>query len=221
MTDAQLRASLAKWRAALARRDADLVATRRHERWLTRQRAKAKAMIARRSKQLAGDLDRMRCVRYALSFVGTVEHPAGSNGGPRIDEWQHRFGMAHQPWCGAYVGAMIEHLGVDMSARVVYTPYIKADAQAKRNGFAKWFTDPAEAQGGDLALFDFPDSVLGIQHVGIVRHKPTKRGVVPTVEGNTSSGNSGSQDNGGGVFTRERPTQYIVGFARPKWKDGK
>lgn len=218
MTDAQLRKSLEKWRAELAQRDQELGVTKRHVRWLTRERAHAAALIARRQTQLHhSSPDRLRCVHYALGFVGTVEQPPGSNMGPLVSQWQHLFGIDGQPWCGAFAGAMLKHFNVAVTNRVVYTPYIKEDALAGRNGFAQWIpaSNASKAHGGDLVLYDFPPYSI-IQHVGILRETP-KNGLVKTIEGNTSFGN-GSQDNGGAVAARARVIAgEVVGFARPAW----
>jgi peptidoglycan hydrolase-like protein with peptidoglycan-binding domain len=58
-----------------------------------------------------------------------------------------------------------------------------------------------------------------IQHVGFVE-KVNGDGSIVAIEGNTSGGDSGSQDNGGGVFRRVRARSLIVGFGRPPYKDG-
>lgn len=215
MNDAQLKASIAKWAAELKQRDSELTVTRKHERWLERMRNIAKAKLVARRKELRGRSipDRLKVVKLALSFVGTKESPAGSNGGPHISDWENRFAMGRGPWCGAFAGAMIElATGHKVDRGVVFTPNIKNFAINKTGGFRRWITDPTQFRAGDLLLFDFPDSHPGIQHVGICRG-PAKAGLVPTVEGNTSFGN-GSQDNGGCVAARTRPTAFIVGAAR-------
>lgn len=219
MTDAQLRKSLEKWRAELAQRDLELKQTKRHVHWLTVKRAQAAALVARRRMQLgAGSPDRLRVLKYALGFVGTVENPPGSNGGGLIDAWQHLFGISGEPWCGAFAGAMLKHFGVAVTARVVYTPNIEADAKAGRNGFSQWIpaSNASKAHGGDLVLYDFPPHSI-IQHVGLLREQP-RNGLVRTIEGNTSFGD-GSQDNGGCVAARTRTIAgNVVGFARPAYK---
>jgi hypothetical protein len=67
-------------------------------------------------------------------------------------------------------------------------------------------------------FFDFPDSHTGIQHVGFVE-RVRADGTLVTIEGNTSSGTSGSQDNGGGVYRRTRPPAYVVGYGRPAYQE--
>jgi hypothetical protein len=67
-------------------------------------------------------------------------------------------------------------------------------------------------------FFNFPDSLDRIQHVGRVIDviNPT---TVRSVEGNTSPGDSGSQDNGDGVYIRTRThAGGIVGYGYPKYE---
>ena len=40
------------------------------------------------------------------------------------------------------------------------------------------------------------------------------------MEGNTSSGNGGSQNNGGGVYVRTRSTSIVAGYVRPPYPKG-
>jgi hypothetical protein len=74
-----------------------------------------------------------------------------------------------------------------------------------------WYGNP---QPGDLVFFDFPDNVHRVQHVGIVA-EVRQDGTLTTIEGNTSSGDHGSQFNGGGVYRRHRDRRYVVGYGRP------
>ena len=77
-------------------------------------------------------------------------------------------------------------------------------------------------QPGDLVIFDFgskPKGSVG-QHIGIVEAVLPKG--VQTIEGNTTTGIIGSQDNGGCVARRKRTTaKQIVGYCRPEYVDAK
>jgi cell wall-associated NlpC family hydrolase len=97
-------------------------------------------------------------------------------------------------------------------------------AQTKK-GFAscdaglKWFTKRnklvpvGQAQAGDIAFFQF-DNDAEPDHVGIVAQNDGKK-YIWTYEGNTSSGDRGSQANGDGVYLRKRPYSLVMGIARP------
>ena len=147
-----------------------------------------------------------RIVALALSQVGITESPAGSNK-TKYGVW---YGMNGQPWCDIFISWLAEFSGcASIIGKFAYTP-------SHANFFKKlgrWHTTP---QVGDIVFFDFPDSVMRIQHVGLVIG--VESGYIWTVEGNTSSGTPGSQDNGGMVAKRHRPrNSSIVGYGRPDY----
>lgn len=153
---------------------------------------------------------------WAAKQIGTVEHPAGSNWGPKIEGWIRMAGYTSPvPWCGCFVNAACMAGGVPSGAGWIgYTPAIITHAKSGKGGWS-WHTT---AKRADLALFDAPGGDPA-QHVAMVE-KPIAPGHDDTIEGNTSSGPGGSQDNGGGVFRRDRvstPNWRIVGYARPPW----
>lgn len=145
-------------------------------------------------------------LKAAASEVGRTESPAGSNRQPYAAEAGHLNGY---PWCATFIVAMARRADVVLPSESAYTPTMA-------NGFrsiGRWHT--TNPQPGDLVFFDFPDSKNRIQHVGIVE-KVGQGGWIQTIEGNTSSGDGGSQDNGGGVYRRQR-RGYIVGYGRPQF----
>src|ERR687889_2353400 len=154
----------------------------------------------------------------AESRIGTTESPAGSNWGHPVQDWIRAAGYTSPvPWCGCAANAFLMAGGQPSGAGWVgYTPAIITHA---RNGIGGWsWHGTTDGQPGDLALFDTPGGDPAV-HVGMVEKKLSATGY-HTIEGNTSSGSGGSQDNGGGVFRRQRSTQgtfRIVGFARPPW----
>lgn len=175
--------------------------------------AKLNKTISKRQETLSGG-DGVKAVRYLLGFAGQTESPAGSNDAPFLAKW--RVGlptlswMRGQPWCGfACRAAWKFGAGKDIPDGVVYTPNIVSWAHA-----GKYFKAiaPTQAKAGDLVVFDFDGG--GADHVGLALG-PAVGGMLPTVEGNTSSSNSGSQSNGGGVFKRSRPVGLIAVVARP------
>lgn len=218
MSLAQLRASLALWRARHAWRQRRLdIAHQRNNRariakW-ERLRREAASQIHRRVAQIArrsAATPRQRAVAVARSFAGKVrEYPAGSNGGGQITVWQRRLGFGRVPWCGVFAGNILLAARVrGVSARIASVGAIEDDARARRGCFTGWTTRPRSASAGDLAVL-FGRGV----HVGIVESVDLKRGVVHTIEGNTSSGAAGYQSNGGGVYRRTRPLSAVRGFA--------
>ena len=151
---------------------------------------------------------------------GYVERPSSSNVVPELSrlattlglaDWYARMGW---PWCAfsAFLAAKAFR-GVAATAgfagkfNVLYCPAILAEATAGRNGLSITKT-PAR---GDLAVLNFDGGV--VDHIVRLREPPSG-GFVATVEGNTSSGTSGSQNNGGGVYRRVRPLSLVSAFIR-------
>lgn len=163
---------------------------------------------------------RLSAVQHAATFIGVTEQPAGSNRGPRIDQWNmDACGVKGVYWCCSFVHGMFKLAGFDLPGGASVAALLAA---AKTNG---WVV-PSGKKGqrpfrGDIACFDLNEGdrygPFG-DHTGIVEKVLALRwrdgrftGWVQTVEGNTSSGVAGSQDNGGGVFRRRRWLTNIQG----------
>ena len=151
---------------------------------------------------------RAKTIQVFRSILGLTESPPGSNCN-KITEWG---GMGCVPWCALAVSWVFERAGVAVP-RFAYTPYGADWFKSQGTGF----TDDTKARRGDVVFFDFPDSVRRIQHVGIVLGNDGGR--LTTIEANTSSAQSGSQDDGGGVFQRTRGYPEAVYFGRPPYQD--
>lgn len=195
--------SRAKWRKRL--------------RFLNGQRHKVIALIHRRTKQLKrlnAQGERARAVEVALKIVGKHEDPGRPNRAPWLDVWARRIGpwMVGQPWCGLTVWEICRHVGVTLSTQTVSTVAIRDMAQRKTGGYRGW-TNISHVQPGDFIVYGFNGT--GPQHVGVYV------GNGKVVEGNTSPGHGGSQNDGGGIYIRtvaeRRP--YILGVAQPAYKN--
>lgn len=139
----------------------------------------------------------------ATRYVGTMESPRNSNCNP----FSKRLGRPCEQWCADFVVAVARESGVTLPSESAYTPTM-ADAFRRAGRF---FHDP---RPGDISFVDFPgDNTYGIQHVWIVQ--AVQGDNLLTVEGNTSPGITGSQDNGGGVYARVRPRAWVKGYGRP------
>ena len=151
-----------------------------------------------------------RVLDLAESQVGTVE---GRGGGT---PYHQAYGIAaNQPWCAVFVWDTFRQSGASnlIGPKSAYTPTM-----------ANWFRQRGQWSGtptvGALVFYDWPsDGKHRIQHVGIV--KAIGPNTITTLEGNTSSGDGGSQDNGGGVWERTRPrNRSIVGYGLPAYQPG-
>ena len=147
---------------------------------------------------------------FALKFKGTTETPPGSN---IAKPFCNTYGVCGVPWCAEFTWYVLSEQGVPI-IKSAYTPTIAQWFTDQKRGFA----DDSKIQPGDLLFFDFPDSLDRIQHIGFALEVP-KNGRVKTIEGNTSSGSSGSQDNGGGVFVRDRGFAELVYIGRPDYDE--
>lgn len=155
---------------------------------------------------------RDKIVEIARREVGTTESPAKSNNGPRIREYMRATNLAVPepgaegwPWCQAFVCWCATQAGFTMPYRGAYVPHF--EAWAKEHG--RW-----EARGGRGMAVVFHFGSGEAKHVEIVLR--VDGDYVETIGGNTSPGDTGSQDNGGGVYQRRRPLAHVKGFVRLK-----
>jgi len=150
-----------------------------------------------------------KVVEVAQSQIGYKE---GKNNDTIFGKW---FGANNQPWCATFVSWCFNEAGL----------ITKIAAQSKK-GFAscdlglKWFAKKGkiipvgQAKAGDIVFFQF-DKDAQADHVGIVKSNNTALKYLQVIEGNTSSGNAGSQSNGDGVFLRKRSYSLVMGVVRP------
>lgn len=177
---------------------------------------KQHAIVQRRTEQIRAARRAKHGPEAALNearrYIGKTESPPGSNKAPwGLTDWiRHFLGISYGvAWCGIGVGHCLQAAGVRVTGRVasVYNNYVDAG-----NGVNGWLkrVGITEAQPGD---------VLGL--FGLSTHTELVEKRVPggyqTIGFNTSSGNSGSQSNGGGCFRRLRPYSDVVYVARPDY----
>ena len=152
-------------------------------------------------------------VKTAQGQIGITENPAGSNTVIYNTEYYGTevSGDAY-PWCCVFVWWCFNKSG---NAEAFYDGGKVAGCSAvhtwAQNG--GYIISGGEAKYGDLVLFSTDE------HIEIVVAN-NGDGSYTTIGGNTGSGDSGSQSNGGGVFMR---TRYISGdfpitlFIRPPY----
>ena len=120
------------------------------------------------------------------------------------------YGESGVPYCAMFASWCFCQAGATFPAYPsAYCPDIVNAAYAE--GRTPYNED---AQPGDLVLFDWGGDGVA-DHVGIVESNHPEGGYMTTIEGNTSSGDAGSQSNGGGVYRRERPYSSIRCICRP------
>lgn len=145
----------------------------------------------------------------ASKEVGTTEYPPNSNN-VKYNTWFYgrEVSGASYPWCATFISWLFKN-----------TNLIKKTASCI--DMAQWFKDKGmwtdEPLPGDIVFFKFNTNSRWTNHVGIVLK--VNGATLTTIEGNTSSTSSGSQDNGGMVALRTRNSNNIVGFGRPCYED--
>lgn len=144
-------------------------------------------------------------LRIAAAEIGTTENPAGSN----RNKYSLALGRPAEPWCADFLVWVTRQAGLRLPSEHPYTPYMATGF--KRAG--TWGDRTAGIAPGDVVFFNFGSGI--IRHVGIV--EAVRRTEIVTIEGNTSPGSAGSQDNGGGVYRRTRPFHHVVGYGRPAY----
>lgn len=145
--------------------------------------------------------------------IGVTEMPPGSNSVKYNDWFYGRYVMGSAyPWCACFVAWCFDQAGVKLPRKTASCGDLMRAAQAA----GCWVV--SNFQPGDVVIFDFSGKRSTTQHCGIVEAVLPDFGV-QSIEGNTSSGDVGSQDNGGGVFRRRRAQKYIIGAVRPKFEE--
>lgn len=203
-----LRASRAKWRL---------------------RRLQAQKQINRRNRQIEAERKRLKAkgaapakaVKFLSDRAGWHEDAGRPNRAAWLDKWADNIGawMRGQPWCGLTVWMAAKAAGVTLSLETVSTVAIRRMAQeASRTGktvggFKAWHEASATPQLGWVPVYGTAST--GPVHTGM-------KGADDDVwEGNTSPGNSGSQNNGGGLYPRKLSDRqgWLLGWAEIDWKD--
>ena len=133
----------------------------------------------------------------ARGELGRTESPAGSNRTP-YGAW---YGLDGQPWCMIFVQWCFAQAGLPL-------PYKTASC----SGLLGWYRTHRPEQiverprPRDIVIYTFG-------HTGIVDREAGES--IFALEGNTSPGEAGSQNNGGGVYRRKRSKSLVQAYIRP------
>ena len=138
-----------------------------------------------------------RALDIARRELGSTESPAGSNR-TKYGKW---LGLDGQPWCMSFVQWCFDQAGAPLPCRTGSCSALLRWYRA--NQPERVVPDPMP---GDIVIYRFG-------HTGIV--ESASGSDVTAIEGNTSPGQGGSQDNGGGVFRRTRKRSLAEAYIRP------
>ena len=151
----------------------------------------------------------------AESQLGITEYPIGSNHVLYNTEYYGRDVIGDSyPWCVTFLWWLFNHAGEAKaffnSGKTASCSILKSLYEAE----GRYYTD-GNYNPGDIALLTFRADKQ-IQHCGLITKKFDDYNYI-TIEGNTSPGLEGSQDNGGCVAKKKRHKRNIVGVCRPEY----
>lgn len=140
-------------------------------------------------------------LKIARGELGAGETPPNSN----RTEYGRWYGLDGQPWCMMFVQWCFDQAGMRL-------PYKTASCSALLNWYKK--NRPGSVvrtpRPGDVVIYSFG-------HTGIL--ELAGKGAVTAIEGNTSPGTSGSQNDGGMVCRRTRKASLVSAYLRPDYEE--
>lgn len=145
-----------------------------------------------------------RVAQIARAEVGTREHPANSNDGPRVRQYQSVTGMRFQPWCASFVCWCYRKAGYQGEFAPL-PAYVPSWTQMLRAGARGWRAVRFEdARAGDVV------TLWNSGHIEIVERRDGE--YLACIGGNTSP--VGQNSNGGGVFRTRRHRSEVTTIGR-------
>ena len=160
--------------------------------------------------------DVLRIAAGEIGYVALQDPEAGSKYGRFYakDHGSYFAGPSTSvPWCAMFVSWVFAQAGQSMPG----LPTASCSVIVANNRGTSRSKSTSQAKPGDVVLFDWdPAGGNGADHAGIV--ESNHGSYLTTIEGNTSSGSSGSQSNGGGVWRRTRAYSTVYAIYRPVYE---
>lgn len=157
-----------------------------------------------------------RVIEVAMAEVGTTEYPKNSNNVKYNTEYYgHEVSGSLFPYCVVFLWWVFKHANESLA-------FFGGAKTASCGTLLYWYdqngmtVDKSDIKPGDIVILNF-SGTKETQHCGLVTDvlSPT---VFKTIEGNTTPGEEGSQDNGGSVAVKTRYSYQVVGVCRPDYK---
>lgn len=154
-----------------------------------------------------------KVIEIARGELGQTENPAGSN----LTKYGFWYGVDGVPWCVIFLCWLFDKAGERMA-------FFGGGKTASCSVLLRWYreqglvVDKRDIQIGDILILNF-SGTQDTQHCGLVVDKGKLAGTWYTVEGNTTPGEEGSQDDGGCVALKMRSVRSVVAVCRPQYKD--
>lgn len=155
-----------------------------------------------------------KVIRAAEAELGKTEYPANSN----LTPYGQAYGVNGVPWCVIFLWDCFRRAGEGKA-------FFGGAKTASCGQLLYWYdamgqTVPVEEiQPGDIVILNF-SGTKDTEHCGLVT-RVMGAGRFRTIEGNTTPGEEGSQDNGGSVAQKTRFTVNVVGVCRPVYTPDK
>lgn len=155
-------------------------------------------------------------VDTALRYKGVKE--LLNNRGKLVDLWNKFAGNAlGSPYCAAFVSYCLSKdsaIPFKIKSGLARTFWTKVPKELKHSA-DDVLRRKYRPKYGDLVIWANGSTMTG--HIGFVISYDERTGIITTIEANTSSGKSGSQSNGNGVYVRYRKISrdtyfHIIGF---------
>ncbi len=132
---------------------------------------------------------RLLALNNARKWVGTGEHPPGSNHGPQVDRWQRRAaGATGFPWCACFLWCMFDDAGRKLQIQFPASVLSWVETAVPGTPFHR----VSRPLRGDVVAYSWdghtprPDDHIGIvEKVLALPRMGRKRYWIKTVEGNT------------------------------------
>ena len=161
-------------------------------------------------------MSQSRVIEVARGELGQTESPPNSN----LTKYGFWYGVNGVPWCVIFIAWVFDQAGERMA-------FFGGGKTASCSILLRWYreqglTVPVEdVRTGDIVLLNFHGG-KDPEHCGLVVGFPVEEPYgfvyVETIEGNTTPGYEGSQDNGGCVALKRRSPGKIVAVCRPQYQ---
>lgn len=158
--------------------------------------------------------------KKACTYIGTTESPKNSNNIIfNTDYYGHPVSGRSYPWCCVFVWDIYRMCNASKY-------YYGGKKTASCTTLLKWYKknrpafvhkDITKMRHGDLVFYQF-DNDPSADHIGIFDCAINAKSFY-AIEGNTSSGNIGSQDDGDGVYRRVRKISQVMSFVSIQFDD--
>lgn len=143
--------------------------------------------------------------------VAVKEIGTRADSGKRV-KYSTAYGLSGYAWCVMFAWWVFQQVDKTLfydGGKTASCGELMRWAQKKK----RWVTK--DYQPGDVLIYDFPSTKYSTDHCGICER--VSGGYVYAIEGNTSSGSSGDQANGGCVARKKRKKTLVLGAYRPSY----